>query len=110
MLNRMANRFSKLVEKYLPDAFVIAVLLTLFVFVVAFFMKPADPLSTFKSFGNGFWSYLTFTMQMILLLMTGMALAAVPFIQRFLTALASKAQTANQLMYLPFLSLLLLII
>lgn len=103
VLNRIADRFSKMVEKYLPDAFVIAVLLTLFVFIVAFFMKPAEPISTFKSFGDGFWMYLTFTMQMVLLLMTGMALAAVPFIQRFLTAVASLAKTANQAYILTFL-------
>lgn len=102
MLNRIANRFSKLVEKYLPDAFVIAVLMTLFVFILGFFMKPSEPVELFKSFGDGFWVYLAFTMQMVLLLMTGMALASVPMIQRLLEALSSKAKTANQAYVLTF--------
>jgi short-chain fatty acids transporter len=92
-----------LVERYLPDAFVIAILMTLFVFILAFFMKPSEPLALFSSFGNGFWVYLAFTMQMVLLLMTGMALASVPIIQRLLTSLSSRAKTANQAYVLTFL-------
>ncbi|CAM3384070.1 short-chain fatty acid transporter [Aeromicrobium ponti] len=103
MLTRMADRFSKLVEKYLPDAFVIAVLMTLFVFILGLFMKPSEPVELFKSFGDGFWVYLAFTMQMVLLLMTGMALASVPTVERILENLASKAQTANQAYVLTFL-------
>lgn len=103
MLNRIANKFSKFVERYLPDAFVIAVLMTLFVLLIGFFMNPTEPKTLFTSFGNGFWAYLAFTMQMVLLLMTGMALASVPVIQRLLTALASKAKTANQAYVLTFL-------
>jgi short-chain fatty acids transporter len=99
----MADRFSKLVEKYLPDAFVIAVLMTLFVFILGLFMKPSEPVELFKSFGDGFWVYLAFTMQMVLLLMTGMALASVPAVERTLEKLASKAQTANQAYALTFL-------
>lgn len=103
MLTRMADRFSKLVERYLPDAFVIAVLMTLFVFIAGFFMKPSEPAQLFKSFGDGFWVYLAFTMQMVLLLMTGMALASVPSVQRILEKLSSKAKTANQAYVLTFL-------
>jgi short-chain fatty acids transporter len=42
-------------------------------------------------------------MQMVLLLMTGMALASVPAVERTLEKLASKAQTANQAYVLTFL-------
>ncbi|MGG1400975.1 TIGR00366 family protein [Bacillus salipaludis] len=103
MLNRIAGRFSKGVEKYLPDAFVIAVLMTLLVFVLGFFMKPSEPIELFQSFGDGFWVYLAFTMQMVLLLMTGMALASVPAIGGGLEKLASLAKTANQAYVLTFL-------
>lgn len=103
LLNRVANKFSKFVERYLPDAFVIAVLMTIFVLLLGFFMNPSNPKELFTSFGNGFWAYLAFTMQMVLLLMTGMALASVPGIQKMLTLLASKAKTANQAYVLTFL-------
>lgn len=77
--------------------------MTILVFILGFFMKPSEPVQLFKSFGDGFWVYLAFTMQMVLLLMTGMALASVPFIQRLLEALASKAKTANQAYVITFL-------
>lgn len=102
-MNRLAHRFSKMVERFLPDAFVIAVILMLLMMGLALIMNPSEPLVIVESFGDGFWTYLTFTMQMVLLLMTGMALAKVPFIQRFLSRVASLAKSANQAYILTFL-------
>ena len=96
MFNEWSNRMAKWIGRYLPDAFVIAVLLMITVFILGFFSSPKDPLDLVQSYGDGFWVYLTFTMQMVLLLMTGMALASVPFIKRGLEALASKADTATK--------------
>ncbi|WP_203553949.1 TIGR00366 family protein [Bacillus sp. B15-48] len=92
----MAESFSKFVSRYLPDAFVIAVLMTLFVFILGFFSSPKDPLDLVRSYGDGFWVYLAFTMQMILLLMTGMVLATVPFIRKGLEKISAKANTATK--------------
>lgn len=102
MLASIADRLSRGVQRYLPDAFVIAVLLTLFVFIVGFFTNPAEPINLVKSFGDGFWVYLAFTMQMVLLLMTGMVLASVPFVKRGLESLASLANTPNKAYVLTF--------
>ncbi|WP_191565540.1 short-chain fatty acid transporter [Metabacillus idriensis] len=102
MLSSIADRVSKGVQRYLPDAFVIAVLLTLFVFIVGFFTNPAEPITLFKSFGDGFWTYLAFTMQMVLLLMTGMVLAAVPFVRKGLESLSAFANTPNKAYILTF--------
>nr|WP_282956867.1 TIGR00366 family protein [Bacillus mediterraneensis] len=103
MLNRVSSRFSRLVERYLPDAFVIAVVLSLIVFVIGFLMNPTEPGTLIESFGDGFWVYLGFTMQMVLLLMTGITLAAVPAIGRILQLIASTAKTAKQAYILTFL-------
>lgn len=102
MLSSIADRLSRGVQRFLPDAFVIAVLLTLFVFIVGYFTNPADPVTLVKSFGDGFWVYLAFTMQMVLLLMTGMVLASVPFVKRGLESLASLANTPNKAYVLTF--------
>lgn len=96
LLNRMADSFSRIIYRYLPDAFVIAVLMTILVFILGFFSSPSNPLDLFRSYGDGFWVYLAFTMQMILLLMTGMVLASVPFVRKGLEALSAKANTANK--------------
>lgn len=103
MLNAVSDRLARWVNRYLPDAFVIAVLMTLLVFILGFFSKPEDPLQLVQSFGDGFWVYLAFTMQMVLLLMTGMALASVPFIKKGLEAISSKANTANKAYLFTFL-------
>lgn len=93
MLARVADAFSKFIYRYLPDAFVIAVIMTIFVFILGFINSPSQSVELFKWYGDGFWIYLAFTMQMVLLLMTGMVLAQVPFIKNALESLASKANT-----------------
>jgi short-chain fatty acids transporter len=102
MLARIADRVSRVVQRYIPDAFVIAVLLTLFTFIVGFLTNPSQPISLFKSFGDGFWVYLTFTMQMVLLLLTGMVLAAVPIVKKGLESIAGLASTPKKAYVLTF--------
>jgi short-chain fatty acids transporter len=102
-LTRSANVLSSWSHKYVPDAFVIAVLLTLFVFLVGYLMNPSKPELIIKSWGDGFWVYLAFTMQMVLLMVTGMTLASVPFLNRGLQSVARLANTPNKAYVLTFL-------
>ena len=103
LLTRCANVFSRWSQKYVPDAFVIAVLLTLFTFTVALLMNPSKPYAIVKSWGDGFWTYLTFTMQMVLLMVTGMTLASVPFVNRGLQSVAKLADTPQKAYTMTFL-------
>lgn len=103
MLNAISDKLSKWINRYLPDAFVIAVLMTLLVFILGYISTPKNPLDLIRSYGDGFWVYLAFTMQMVLLLMTGMVLASVPFIRKGLEALSARANTANKAYLLTFL-------
>ena len=103
MLNGFSEKFARWISRYLPDAFVIAVLMTIIVFVLGFFSTPDHPAELIRSYGDGFWVYLAFTMQMVLLLMTGMVLASVPFIRRGLEALSARANTANKAYVYTFL-------
>ena len=103
MLSSVADRFSRLIRRYLPDAFVIAVLITLVVLLIGIVLNPTEPQVILQGWGDGFWTYLAFTMQMVLLLMTGMTLASVPFINRGLIRLASLAKKPWQGYVLTFL-------
>ncbi|MEH6942736.1 short-chain fatty acid transporter [Bacillus sp. JJ722] len=103
MLNALSDKFAKWISRYLPDAFVIAVLMTIVVFILGFFSTPDNPLELIHSYGDGFWVYLAFTMQMVLLLMTGMVLASIPFVRKGLEKLSSKANTANKAYLYTFL-------
>ncbi|MDV2686027.1 TIGR00366 family protein [Alkalihalophilus lindianensis] len=102
MLNRVADRFSRVIQRFLPDAFVIAVLLTIIVLAVAIMFNPSEPVQIFQAWGDGFWTYLAFTMQMVLLLLTGMVLASIPFISKGLRSLANFANTPTKAYLLTF--------
>lgn len=103
MLANLARRFSNIIQRYLPDAFVIAVLITLLVLIIGILMNPSEPIQIFQAWGDGFWTYLAFTMQMVVLLMTGMTLAAVPFIERALSKVAKLANAPWKAYLITFL-------
>ncbi len=62
-------------ERWLPDPFIIALLLTCFVAVLALLFTPTRPYVLIQIWYRGLWDLLTFTMQMVLILTTGHALA-----------------------------------
>lgn len=101
MISSVGLWVSRWIGRFLPDPFVIAILLTLLTFALAliFGTFPADPgvgaagrflllLDSWRS-GDGLWKFLAFSMQMCLILVTGHALAASPPVKRLLLAVAS---------------------
>ena len=93
MFQRIIRACVKLVQKYLPEPFIFAVLLTLVAFVIAMPVCKQTPVEVIEHWGNGVWSLLAFAMQMSLVLVSGSALAAAPAIKRGISALASKPKT-----------------
>lgn len=99
MLERLGDSLSRLARRYVPDPFVLAILLTLLTFTVALFYVSFDvKLVLFawvdgKGGGKGFWNLLAFGMQMCLILVTGHALASSPPVRRGLDLLAQAART-----------------
>jgi len=96
MFKRFTNGCVTLVQKYLPDPFLFAIVLTIIVFVLGIFATGQSPLQMVVHWGNGFWSLLAFAMQMSLVLVTGHTLASAPIIKKGLTKLASFAKTPTQ--------------
>ena len=93
MLNRASKPFVKLVERYLPDPYIFVLLLTLITFAFAVVIQNQSPLTTIQQWGDGFWGLLTFSMQMLLVLVTGFMLACTPLVKAFLERLASLAKS-----------------
>ena len=93
MLNRASKPFVKLVERYLPDPYIFVLLLTLVTFVLAVVIQNQTPLTTIQQWGDGFWGLLTFSMQMLLVLVTGFMLACTPLVKALLERLASLAKS-----------------
>jgi len=73
VLSRIALQFTSWSERYIPDAYIFALLATLFIFAVSMTVAPADIVLT--SWGTGFWELIPFTMQMSLIIITGYVLA-----------------------------------
>ena len=93
MLNRASKPFVKLVERYLPDPYIFVLLLTLITLVFAVVIQGQSPLTTVQQWGDGFWGLLTFSMQMLLVLVTGFMLACTPLVKALLERLASLAKS-----------------
>jgi short-chain fatty acids transporter len=96
MIKRLSSFSVKLVERWLPDPFVIVMLLTLVVFVAGMVIERQGPLQMIQHWGNGFWDLLSFAMQMVLILVTGWVLASTPLFRRILEAIARLAKTPGQ--------------
>lgn len=92
----LSNFFTAIVQRFLPDPFVFALLLTLILFVSGIVFTPHGPIEMISFWGSGFWNLLAFAMQMSLVLVTGHALASSPLVKRWLINLASLAKTPAQ--------------
>ena len=93
MVRALGRFFSKVARKYLPDAFIFAVVLTIIVFILGMLVEGASFTDMCGYMGNGFWSLLAFSMQMVLILVTGSALANSKPIHRTITGLAGTVKT-----------------
>ncbi len=93
MIKGIARFFSQLVQRFLPDPLIFALLLTGVILVMSWALTPATPVDLVLMWGSGFWNLLAFTMQMAMILVTGHALASSGAARRTLSALAGVART-----------------
>ncbi|QFS82720.1 Short-chain fatty acids transporter [Roseivivax sp. THAF40] len=91
MLNALSRPMVRVVDRYLPDPFVFVMILTLVAAAAAFFTQGTTPLQIVEIWGDGFWSLLTFSMQMLLVLVTGYMMASTPLVKGGLAKLAGLA-------------------
>ncbi len=96
ILEALGYRISSSVEKWMPDPFLFAVLLTFITYLMGIFIAGSSPMDMILNWYKGFWSLLTFAMQMVLILVTGYALAYHPAVNRFLVKLASLPKNGKQ--------------
>lgn len=85
----LGDAASAFVERYLPDAFIFALLLTFLTMIVAVVFTEEGPVSVATHWGMGFWEVLAFSMQASLALLTGWALADSPPVKRALRRVAN---------------------
>ncbi len=93
---RIGYRISENVEKWMPDPFLFAVLLTFLSFLMGIVIANQSPMDMVLHWYKGFWTLLTFAMQMVLILVTGYALAHHPYVHRMLIRVASLPKDGKQ--------------
>ncbi|PAF42551.1 TIGR00366 family protein [Helicobacter sp. 11S03491-1] len=96
MISRISSFMTMVVNRFLPDPLIFAILLTILVFGLGVFFTPSTPLDMIKMWGDGFWNLLAFGMQMALVLVAGSALASAPLIKGFLKSISMIAKTPTQ--------------
>jgi short-chain fatty acids transporter len=85
---RVALALTDWTERWVPDAFIFALIATLLVIVAALTATPASLVQTVDAWGRGFWDLIPFTLQMALVIITGHVLATSPPMERLIRAIA----------------------
>lgn len=79
----------KLVQRWLPEPFIFAIILTLVAACLAMPICHQTPVEVIEHWGGGIWNLLAFAMQMALVLVCGSTLAAAPAVKKGIRALAA---------------------
>ncbi|MDX6353911.1 MAG: short-chain fatty acid transporter [Streptomyces sp.] len=104
LLARMALRFTAFTERWLPDALGFVLVGTFAVFALGLLTgekllgAPSDPDATsgfglVDAWGQGFWSLITFTLQMAMIIVSGYAVAVSPPMGRLIARIAKVPHT-----------------
>ena len=92
VLVRIAIGFTAWAERWFPDAFIF-VAIAVVVVAAAALINGASPVAVSVAFGNGFWSLITFTMQMAFVAIGGYVVATSAPAQRLIGWLADLPST-----------------
>ncbi|MFL0165871.1 TIGR00366 family protein [Candidatus Clostridium helianthi] len=96
MIKGLSKFFTAIVQKFLPDPLVFAMILTLIMFISGIIFTGHTPIDMIGFWGKSFWNLLAFGMQMALILVTGNALASSPPVKRILQKIAGVPKTPAQ--------------
>ncbi len=86
----------KLVERFLPNALILAIILTAIVFLSGIFFEGKSPQDMLGAWGSGFSALYKFGMQMCLILMTGFIIAKTPLVSKGIDMICSATKTPSR--------------
>ena len=111
MIEKLGKNFTQIYLKFMPNAFVFAILLTLITGIGAFVWLDTSPLEIIKSWFDGFFDLLEFAMQVVLLIITGFSIALSPVVKRSIDSFSVHIKSPIQVYFLVvFLGMLLSLI
>lgn len=95
-METITNFTVRVVQRYLPDALILAIMLTAIIFGLGILLADQTPMQMANHWGKGFSSLFNFGMQMALVLLTGYALALTPIARRAINRLTDLPKTPKQ--------------
>ncbi|AZV41423.1 MULTISPECIES: short-chain fatty acid transporter [Peribacillus] len=95
-MKAMISFSNRLMQRYMPDPFLLVIVLTFFVIGLAIFLTDSTPAQIVGYWGDGFWNLLEFSMQMVLIVVTGHVMASSPFFKKLLGNLANIPKSPGQ--------------
>jgi len=90
---RLALALTSWTERWVPDAFIFALLATLVVTAAGILATPASIGEVIDAWGRGFWDLIPFTLQMALVIITGHVLATSAPMRRLILVVAGWPST-----------------
>jgi len=90
---RFALALTSWTERWVPDAFVFALVATLVVAVAGVVATPSTPGQVVDAWGRGFWDLIPFTLQMAMVIITGHVLATSGPVRRLIRFVAGWPST-----------------
>src|SRR5438105_13277440 len=81
MLRQLTRLCVRYAERYIPNPYLYAVILTFITVAAALIWTPSGLLKVVDSWYDGIWNILAFALQMALILVTGVTLADAPLVK-----------------------------
>jgi len=94
MIQSITSFFVSLFNRWMPDAFVVAVVLTILTYAMALLFTGSGVGETAIMWGDSFWNLLRFTGQVVLTLLFGHVVAHTPPVHKSLGKLAGLVKSA----------------
>ncbi len=100
MLTKLGQKFTDVFTKYMPSAYVFALLLTLITGIFALAFTNSKPIDILEGWYNGFWKLLSFGMQIVLIIITAYCIAQSQPIKKGVDKLATYIKTPTQVYFI----------
>jgi short-chain fatty acids transporter len=99
MITKLGQKFSDIFIKYMPSAYVFALLLTIVTGFLAYLFTTATTMDLLEAWYGGFWSLLAFGMQIALIVVTAFSIAQSPSVEKGINYIARLIKTPKQVYF-----------
>lgn len=98
-MSRFIFILDSFLQKWIPDPFIIAAFLTFLVGFLAYFLTPSTAVEVVEAWNIGFWKLISFTLQMVMILIGGYLVASSPSISQLIEKICSLVKSNTQAIF-----------